>query len=132
VQKESIELIRGAYEAYAQGDLEAVLRLVDPDLEWTFLDPSEEHPEPQVCHGRDQLETMLLRQAQAGLNAELEEISGNGDRVMVVVRIPGIDARRARKADDRSFSVLTVHDDRIVALRDCRDRDEALAVAGIG
>ena len=50
---------------------------------------------------------------------------------MVVVRIPGIDAYRARKANDRNYAVLTVREGSIVALRDCRDRDEALAVAGI-
>jgi hypothetical protein len=35
------------------------------------------------------------------------------------------------KTDDRTFAVLTVREGSIVALRDCRDRDEALAVAGI-
>jgi ketosteroid isomerase-like protein len=38
---------------------------------------------------------------------------------------------RVRPANDRNFSVVTVRDGRIVALRDCRDRQEALAIAGI-
>lgn len=56
---------------------------------------------------------------------------GEGDRVMVSVRTPGIDAYRMRKANDRNYSVLTVREGRIVALRDCRDRAEALAIVGI-
>jgi hypothetical protein len=36
-----------------------------------------------------------------------------------------------RKADDRNYSVFTVRKRRIVALRDCRDREEAMAAAGI-
>ena len=50
---------------------------------------------------------------------------------MVVVRIPGVDAHRVKEADDRSFNVMTVRHGLIVALRDCRDRQEALAIAGI-
>jgi hypothetical protein len=51
---------------------------------------------------------------------------------MVVVRIPGVDAYRVRPADDRNYSVFTVRGARIVALRDCRDRQEALHFTGMG
>jgi ketosteroid isomerase-like protein len=128
---ENLALIRGAYDAYACGDLATMLEVVDPDLEWTYLDPSLPDPEPQVCHGRHELEAALARQADLGLRAQLEEALGHGDRVMVVVRTPGVDAYRVRQADDRNYAVFTVHGGRIVALRDCSDRQEALALAGI-
>jgi ketosteroid isomerase-like protein len=131
MSNENVELIRSAYAAYSRGDLATMLELVDPDLEWTYLDPSFEDPEPQVCHGRHELETVLKRQAEHRLKAEVEEVAAKGDRVMVAVRIPGVDAFRVRKADDRNYAVFTVREGRIVALRDCRDRQEALAVAGI-
>jgi ketosteroid isomerase-like protein len=127
MSNENVELIPNACEAYANGDLEAMLGLVDSDLEWTNLDPSLEDPQPEVCHGRHELESALERRAERGLRTEPEEIVGHGDRVMVVAKTPGVDAYRARPADDRNFSVLTVRDGRIVALRDYRDRDEALA-----
>jgi hypothetical protein len=38
-----------------------MLELVDPDLEWTYMDPSLEDPEPQVCRGRHELESALER-----------------------------------------------------------------------
>ena len=123
------DLIRKAYEAYSRGDLATMLNTVDPDLEWTFLDPSLEDPEPQVCHGRSELEKALQRQARQGLQAELEEVSARGDRVMVVVRIPGVDEFRVRKANDRNYAVFTVREGKITALRDCRNREEALAAA---
>ena len=50
---------------------------------------------------------------------------------MVLVRTPGIDRCRAYKSDDRNYNVLTVRGDQIVAIRDCRDREEGIAVAGI-
>ena len=128
---EYVDLIRKAYEAYARGDLTIMLEMVDPDLEWTYLDPSFEDPEPQVCHGRHELEAALERRSASGLTSELEEVLSHGDRVMAVVRTPGIDAFRARQSGDRNYTVFTVREGRIVALRDCRDREEALAVAGI-
>ena len=131
MSNDNAELIRTAYEAYARGDLVTMLGLIDPDLEWTYLDPSLEDPEPHVCHGRHELEEMLERRAKRGLTAELEEVAGNGEYVLVVARTPGVDAYRVRPADDRNFTVFTVRDGRIVAIRDCRDRVEALAVAGI-
>jgi ketosteroid isomerase-like protein len=131
MSNENVELIRRAYDAYARGDLATMLEVVDPDLEWTYLDPSLEDPQPQVCHGRHELEAALARQARQGLRAQLEEAVGHGDRVMVVVRTPGVDAYRLRQADDRNYDVFTVRDGRVVALRACRDRQEALRLAGL-
>jgi ketosteroid isomerase-like protein len=131
MQSDNVAIVRTAYEAYARGDLETMLAFVDPDLEWTYLDPSLEAPEPQVCHGRVELENALVRWAEHGFHAELEEIAGDADRVMVCVRTPGIADHRKREGDERSYVVLTVRDGQIVALRDCRDRDEARALAGV-
>ena len=131
MSNDNAELIRTAYEAYARGDLVTMLGLIDPDLEWTYLDPSLEDPEPQVCHGRHELEEALERRAKRGLTSALEEVAGNGEYVLVVARTPGVDVYRVRRADDRNFTVFTVRDGRIVAIRDCRDRGEALAAAGI-
>jgi ketosteroid isomerase-like protein len=123
-------LVRHAYERYAQGDLGAILDIVDPDLEWTYLDPSQTDPEPQVCYGQHELAHALERQRAQGLRSELEEVIGNGDKVVIVTRTPGLDAFRARKANDRNVDVLTFASGRVVALRACRDRAEAMALAG--
>jgi ketosteroid isomerase-like protein len=128
---ENADLIRRAYEAYANGDLAAMLEFIDPDLEWTYLDPTLEHPTPQVCHGRHELEQVLRRWAEHGLRAELEEVAASGELVMVGVRTPGVDAHHGRRGNDRAYSVFTVRDGRIVALRDCCDRQEALNLTGL-
>jgi ketosteroid isomerase-like protein len=131
MSNENADLIRRACRAYVDGDLAGMLEFVDPDLEWTYLDPTLEHPIPQVCHGRQELEQVLRGWANHGLQAELEEVADRGERVMVGVRTPGVDAHFGRGGDDRAYSVFTVRDGRIVALRDYRDRQEALQVAGI-
>jgi len=131
MSNENADLIRHAYEAYASGDPAAMLELVDPDLEWTYLDPALEHPTPQVCHGRQELEQVLRHWAEHGIGAELDEVASGGELVMVGVRMPGVGADHGRRGDDRAYSVFTVRDGRIVALRDCRDREEARRLAGI-
>jgi ketosteroid isomerase-like protein len=128
---ENVELVRRAYQAYADGDLAAMLEFVDPDLEWTYLDPALAQPTPQVCHGRHELEGVLRGWAEHGLRAELEEVAGRGELVMVGVRTSGVDAHYGRRGDDRGYSVVTVRGGRIVALRDCCDRQEALTLTGI-
>jgi len=128
-ENENVELIRSAYEAFARGDEAGFLDLLDPELEWTFLDPTVEDPELRVCRGRKELATAMINQSARGLHLQLEEISGYGDQVVAVTRTPGLDAFRARKADDRNFHVVTVQQGRIAALRACRSRDEAIAFA---
>jgi ketosteroid isomerase-like protein len=124
-------LVRDAYEAYGRGDIPGMLAFVDPELEWTYLDPAFENPEPRTCHGRDQLQQALERQAGQGLAAQVEEITASGDKVMVVIRTPGLDRLRVRQAGDRNYLVLTLDQQRIIAMRACRDRDEARRLAGI-
>lgn len=129
--EKSETLIRAAYDAYARGDITAMLAMVDRQLEWTYLDPSLADPQPLVCHGRGELQAALHAQAEQGLTSQLEEVIANGDRVVVGVRTPGIDAVRRWQAQDRNYDVFTVRDGHVVAIRACRDRDEALAIAGI-
>jgi ketosteroid isomerase-like protein len=124
-------VVREAYEAYGRGDMARMLEFVDPELEWTYLDPAFENPEPATCRGRDQLQLALERQAGRGLISQIEEISACGDKVIVVIRTPGVDRVRARQAEDRNFLVLTLAQERIIRMRACRDRDEARAFAGI-
>jgi ketosteroid isomerase-like protein len=131
MSNKSAELIRRAYQAYASGNLAAMLELVDPDLEWTYLDPTLEQPIPQVCHGRHELEQVLEGWAEHGVRVELEEVISSGELVMVGVRTPGVDAHHGWRRGDRAYGVFTVREGRVVTLRDCRDRQEALRLAGI-
>jgi ketosteroid isomerase-like protein len=69
----NVALIRQAYAAYACGHTAAMPDLVDPDLEWTYLDPSAADPCPQVCNGRGELAAAPAQQAERGLPASKRE-----------------------------------------------------------
>jgi ketosteroid isomerase-like protein len=124
-------IVRQAFLAYDRGDVTRMMDFVHPDLEWTYLDPGQEDPRPQVRHGREELEKALRRQADLGLQAELEAVVAAGDRVMLVMRTPGVDGYRHRQADDRTYDIVTVRDGLIIGLHACRDRSEARSLAGI-
>jgi hypothetical protein len=40
-------IIRSAYEGFAEGNLARMLQSVDPDLEWTYLDPADRIRNPR-------------------------------------------------------------------------------------
>jgi ketosteroid isomerase-like protein len=123
--------IRAAYAAYASGDIEALLAVFSPELEWTYLDPSVENPAPHVCHGLVEMRRALRRQSDQGLKASIEEVRVHGSDVVAVIHIPGLDQIRGRKSDDRNYEVFSFRDGQIVALRACVDLAEALRVAGL-
>ena len=131
MSEENEALVRAAYAALGRGDLSALLELVHPDLEWTYLDPGMENPEPQTCHGRGQLEWAVGHQARQGLASEMEQITSRGDQVLVIMHTPGLDQRRAWAGRDRNYMVVTVRGGQIVAMRAFRNGDEARAFTGL-
>ena len=56
-------IVREAFLAYDRGDFARMMEFVDPGLQWTYLDPGPADTAPQVCHGREELERVLRRQA---------------------------------------------------------------------
>src|SRR5262249_15842652 len=103
-------IVREALLAYDRGDVEPMMDLLAPDLEWTHLDLSLGNSQMRTDHGRYELENALRRQLDLGLRAELEEVIAAGDQVMLVMRTPGIGGYRHRQDGDRTYDVATVRD----------------------
>ena len=124
-------IVREAFLAYDRGDIARMMDFVDPELDWTYLDPALPEPQPQTCHGRGELEKALRRQAELGQRAEMEEVIAAGEHELLVMRTPGVDKYLRRQEDDRTYDVVTLRDGLIVGLHACRDRGEARSLAGI-
>ncbi len=77
------------------------------------------------------LSTRFAGQAGQNLRPELEQVIANGEKVILVMRTPGISQHRRWRDDDRTYDVVTVRDELIVGLRACCDRSEARSLAGI-
>jgi ketosteroid isomerase-like protein len=124
-------IVREAFRAYERGDVSGMMGYVDPELEWTYLEPGTEDPQLQTRRGREQLEKALRMQADQKLRSELEQVIANGEKVILVMRTPGISRYRPWYDDDRTYDVVTVRDELIVRLQACLDRSEARSLAGI-
>lgn len=124
-------IVREAFLAYARGDVERMMEFVDPNLEWTNPGPGPDDG-ALVCAGRDELEQALRQQASSGLRAELEEVVASGEKVMLVMRTPGLGLTSPRSPGDWTYDVVTVRDGLIVGLCACQDRAAARSLIGIG
>jgi ketosteroid isomerase-like protein len=117
-------MIRSAYEAYSRGDFEAVLALLDSDVEWH---PPHDALEPQPLHGREAVRDYLAPNLFDEQRAEPEEILEEGDRVLVVARTKIRGAASGLEIEATTFHVWTVVDERAVRFEIFSDRDQAVA-----
>lgn len=124
-------IVREAFLAYSRGDVARMMEFVDPDLEWTDVGPGA-NGSARVRAGRSELEQALRRQASTGPQAELEEVIASGEKVMLVMRTPGLGLARSQSPGDKTYDVVTVRDGLIVGLCACQDRAAARSLIGIG
>lgn len=122
------ETVRAAFDAFSKKDRNAVGGLLDDRFVWTYFDPSEDTPILHTCTGRSEIIQQMNRELGAqGL--ELVEIESFGNRIVVTTRSPAERHRPPWRSSDLNFHVVEVRDGRIVALRACRERDEAVRLA---
>ena len=101
----TVQTVRRFYDALQQGDIGAVLSLLDPDVEWTEAEGFPYYS--GTWRGRDAvLENLLLPLARdwSGFSAQPRDFIAEGDRVVALGRYSG-----ASKKTGRSFSAAFAH-----------------------
>ena len=84
----SLELVRGAYDAFGRGEIEGVFAILAEDVDWTV-------PEvlPQGGHyaGKQDVAAFFERLGSLweGLSLDIEDFVASGDRVCVIGRASG-------------------------------------------
>jgi ketosteroid isomerase-like protein len=119
------ELVRDAWNAFARGDVDAALAVMDPNVRWHGAGDGEHEA---GCHGREEV-LAFIRQALAdGVTAELLDVRPVGDRLVTVVqtRVPPEWGERPEPHGE----VVTVRDGQIVEMLVFPTVPEALAAAG--
>jgi ketosteroid isomerase-like protein len=80
---QDLELLHGAWSAFAAADLEAATAALDPHVRWYAAD------EPDAdgsCHNRDDARAFLRRARADGVSAELLELREVGDRIVSIIQ----------------------------------------------
>jgi ketosteroid isomerase-like protein len=121
---QDLELLRGAWEAFAAGDLEAATAALDPQVRWYAAD---EPDADGTCHNRGQALAFIRRARDEGVSAELLELREVGDRIVSIIRthVPSDWGDQPPPHGE----VVTVRDGKVVEMVVYPTVDEALHAA---
>ena len=131
MSQENVEIVRRGYEAFAEGDIETVLGLLDSEL---ISEEGEQTLDtPGTYHGPQGLLDMV-----ASVNEGLDDVRYTperfvdlGDRVLVDVRRTGRGSLSGAPVDRRQFHLWDLADERAVRFRTYGDRSDALKAVGL-
>jgi ketosteroid isomerase-like protein len=129
MSQEKVDLVRRAYEVF-DTDLDALLRLLDPEIEW--VSPSDAI-EPGTKRGHAGVRSAFAATAMAWDRPthQPEEVTDAGDSVLVKVTFRGHGRSSGMEAERPEFHVWTVERDAVVRFQWFYQRQEALEAAGL-
>ena len=121
------DLIGPIRAALAGGDLESFADLLAPDVRWGAPGDST-----SGCHNRRQVLQWWRSSQDAGVQADVVDVTAHGDKVLVHLvvsgsRTEGADGEPAELAD--RWQVLTIRDGLVADIRGHEDPDEAARAA---
>jgi len=135
---DNVELVRGAYEAFARGEIEAVLALIDEHCEWMEAENNPWWPGGPLVGPQAVLEGVFRRMPQdfEGFSVALGRVVGLGDTVLVEGRYHATARVTGRPLDAQFAHVWDLRDGRAVRWQQYTDtlqHADAMGVApGVG
>lgn len=128
IDSDNIEILRQGYEAVNRRDFDAVLGIVDPEIE---IRDRPEAPDPAVYRGREGV--LAAFDVSAEMFDELqflpEEFVVGENHVAVAVRLVGRGRGSGVPVEDRIVHLWEIRDGRAVALQVYSEMADALEAA---
>lgn len=124
----SVEVLKGAYEAFGRGDVPAVLGAMTDDIEWY---EAEGMPYGGLYHGGEAVVQNVFGPITTDIpdfTVAPEDFIGSGDTVAVVVRYTGTGKATGKELDLRVVHVWDVRDGKIARFRQFADTAKFLEV----
>lgn len=120
--------LRTAYEGFGRRDLDAILSVMDPDIDW---DATDALAHTGVYTGHDgvaeYIESLSSAWAEFELHPEVFSESGDGAHVMVLGSVKGTLTANGQHVEARFAHVLQLDDEgQVTRLKVCLDREAAL------
>ena len=132
MSEQDVDVMRRGFEGFNRGDIEAVLDMCDPAIEWF---PPAQLPDVSTYHGhegvREAAQDML--DIFGALQADPEQFIDAGDRVVVLFRWRGHGRGSGVSLDlvGEQAAVFTMHDGKAMRAQWYIDRSDALEAAGL-
>jgi ketosteroid isomerase-like protein len=126
--EQSVDVVRGVYEAFGRGDLPAVLGAMADDIEWH---EAEGMPYGGVYHGGEAVAQNVfgpITQDIPYFAVKPEEFIASGDAVAVVVRYTGAGKDTGKQLDLPVVHVWDVRNGKIAQFRQFIDTAKFLEV----
>ena len=118
----NVELVRRSYEAFARGDLAAVLADFHPDIEW---EQAQGLPHGGFYRGRDEVERAIFAPLEEewwdDFEATPTELLDAGADVVVLGRYTGRGKRTGKRLDVPFVHVWSLRDGQTVRFRQFLD-----------
>jgi ketosteroid isomerase-like protein len=119
-----LDLVRGAWEAFAAGDLETATAALDPDVRWYAAD---EPDADGTCHSRGEALAFLRRAIADGVSAELLELREADGRIVSIIQTH-VPPQWGEQPPPHG-ELVTVRDGKVIEMVVYPTVDQALAAA---
>jgi ketosteroid isomerase-like protein len=126
---QDVEIVRGIFDSWNDGDMSAVKRLFAEDVHWDEVGGRLDRPE---VLGREDVHAGLesLFETWRSYRLEPEEVRKVGDRIFAVVREVARGRSSGLEVDSRWGYVITIRAGRIAQVEAYRDPRQALEAIG--
>ena len=130
MSEENVKVVREAYEAFAQGDLGAVLNATDPKIVSYTAPPL---PDPAEYHGHEGMLQWIGNWTEGfdEWDLEAEEYIDAGDHVVVGVYQRATGAASGVPVERRTWFLHTLRNRRVVRIGVYATKSEALEAVGL-
>jgi ketosteroid isomerase-like protein len=131
VAQENVEILRRGYEAFARDGLDAIMPLLDEQIEWAS---NEDAPDAEIRHGHEGVRAWFKQTRESFDDARFvpDEITELPDgRVLALGRL-AFSAKQSGIAMEGPFAhLITFRDGLITHFQQYSDQQRALKAAGL-
>ncbi|HKH14499.1 MAG TPA: nuclear transport factor 2 family protein [Solirubrobacterales bacterium] len=133
MSQENVETFKRAADAYNRRDIDALLRELDPEVEWRSAILMPLGREARVHRGDQSVREGLrdLYEALSEFHVEYSEIRDLSDRIVGIGRVRIRERHRGVEIESPLISVIDVKDGKGIRVWNYLDPKEALEAAGL-
>jgi ketosteroid isomerase-like protein len=126
MSQEDVEKVRAGLAAYNRGDLDTLMAMYDPEVEFVTLLQG-------THHGKEALRLLFEenRNNMPGYRLDPDELIDAGDKVIAMVRLGGAGRVSHIAMDDRIAFLFTIQEGLAIRQQTFRNKEDALEAAGL-